>query len=115
MRTFARFGAKKLQIFRNLCYARTDKGVEPVRTFCGQGKRESIFRDFVCTSFMDGPLQGFINSTHFERIKLLNILVHTSFVRIKWKNGLSELSEDIMVVCFVPFLAAVVQIIRFPN
>jgi len=38
---------------------RTDKGrrVEPRRTFCGQeGEGSSIFRDFVRTSFMDGPL-----------------------------------------------------------
>jgi len=36
---------------------RTDKGgreVAPVRTFCEQGW-ESIFRDFVQTSFIDGP------------------------------------------------------------
>jgi len=31
-----------------------EEGVEPVRTFCGQGGRGSIFRDFVRTSFMDG-------------------------------------------------------------
>jgi len=33
---------------------RGEKGVTPVRTFCGEG--ESIIRDFVRTSFMDGPL-----------------------------------------------------------
>jgi len=32
------------------------EGVEPVRTFCGQEERGSIFCDFVRTSFMDGPL-----------------------------------------------------------
>jgi len=26
-----------------------------MRTFCGQGERGSIFRDFVRTSFIDGP------------------------------------------------------------
>jgi len=39
---------------------RTNKGgggVEPVRSFYGQGGRRSIFRDFVRISFMDGPLQ----------------------------------------------------------
>jgi len=29
--------------------------VEPVRTFCRQGGGESIFRDFMRTSFTDGP------------------------------------------------------------
>jgi len=31
------FWHKKLRIFLNLWCIRTDKGVEPVRTFCGQG------------------------------------------------------------------------------
>jgi len=43
------FWSKKLWIFRNLWCIR--RGVEPVRTFFGQGG--SIFRDFVRTSFMD--------------------------------------------------------------
>jgi len=30
-------------------------GVEPVRTFCGQKEKGSIFRNFVQTAFMDGP------------------------------------------------------------
>jgi len=32
-----------------------ERGTESVRTFCVQGGRGSIFRDFVRTSFMDGP------------------------------------------------------------
>jgi len=36
------------------------EGVEPVRTFFGQG--ELIFRDFVRMSFMDGPLVVNFNS-----------------------------------------------------
>jgi len=37
MRTSALFGVKKLRILQNLWYVDTDKrGVEPVRTFCGQ-------------------------------------------------------------------------------
>jgi len=47
------FGAKYLQFFAR---ARRE-GVESVRTFFGQGKEEAIFRDFVQTSFMDGPKQ----------------------------------------------------------
>jgi len=72
----------KLQIFQNLCYVHTDiggegisiefifvlrkcgtnnkykqtkGGVKVVWTFCGQGGQESIFREFLRTSFMDGP------------------------------------------------------------
>jgi len=57
MRTSALFGGKNIGFFE-ICDvpARTrGRGVEPVRTFCGQGGRGSIFRDFVRTSFMDGP------------------------------------------------------------
>jgi len=49
------FWYKKLPFFPNLWCVRKDRGVEPVRTFFGQGGW-SIFRDFVGTSFMDGPL-----------------------------------------------------------
>jgi len=54
-RGFLTFWRKKLWIFRNLWCVRTDKEVEPVRTFFGQGGRGSILRDFVRTSFMDVP------------------------------------------------------------
>jgi len=43
--------------FRNLWCVCTDKGVELARTFYGPGRKGSIFRDFVRTSFMDGPLK----------------------------------------------------------
>jgi len=36
-------------------HRQVEKRVEPVRIFFGQGGRESIFRDFVRTTFMDGP------------------------------------------------------------
>jgi len=52
MRTSAFFDVKNFGFFE-ICYvsART-KGVQPVRTFCGQGGGVS-FRDFVRTSFMN--------------------------------------------------------------
>jgi len=53
MRTSALFGAKKLRIFRNFWCVRTDRRVEPVRTFCGQGGQ--FFAILCRTSFMDGP------------------------------------------------------------
>jgi len=55
------FGCKKIGFFKIYSvFARTrGEGVEPVRTLCGQGGRESIFRDFVQTSFMDGLLDLF--------------------------------------------------------
>jgi len=57
---FRTIWCKKLRTFRNLWCVRSDKGgrgVDPVQTFCGRGKeRGSIFRYFVRTSFMDGPL-----------------------------------------------------------
>jgi len=57
MRTSELFG--DFSIFRNLWCDRTNKeeGVEPVRTFFGQ-EGGSIFRDFVRTSIMDGPLSN---------------------------------------------------------
>jgi len=60
MRTSAFFGAKNFGIFEIYgVSARTRReGVEPVRTFFGQGGGGSIFLDFVGTSFMDGPLSS---------------------------------------------------------
>jgi len=51
MRTFALFDA-----FMECPHGQGGREIEPVRTFCGQGGRRSIFRDFVRTSFMDGSL-----------------------------------------------------------
>jgi len=45
------FWRKKLWIFEIYGVSARTRGVEPVRTFCEQ----SVFRDFVRTSFMDGP------------------------------------------------------------
>jgi len=58
MRTSALLGAKNVGFFEiYVLSARTKvEGVEPVRRFCGQGGRRSIFCDFVRTYFMDGIL-----------------------------------------------------------
>jgi len=55
MRTFALFGAKNFGSFEiHRVSARTrGEGVETVRIFYEQGG--AIFRDFVRTSFLDGP------------------------------------------------------------
>jgi len=46
-----------------LClHGQGEKGVEPGQTFCVQGEG-SIFRDFVRTSFMEGPLLFQCHST----------------------------------------------------
>jgi len=63
MRTSALFGAKTFDFSKFMVCPHGQggeggrkRGVEPVQTFCGQGGRGgSIFRDFVRTSFMDGP------------------------------------------------------------
>jgi len=50
------FGAKNFGIFRNLWFVLADKGgLSQCRHFADKGEG-SIFRDFVRTSFMDGPL-----------------------------------------------------------
>jgi len=58
MRTSALFGAKNFGFFEIFgVSARTRReGVELVQTFCGHGGGGSIFRDFLQSSFMDGPL-----------------------------------------------------------
>jgi len=54
MRMSALFGIKKLGIL-NLWCVRTDNEGEPVRTFCGQEGRGSIFRDVLRTSLLTAP------------------------------------------------------------
>jgi len=49
------FGTKNFGFFKIYGVSAWTTGVEPVRIFCGQGGRESIFYNFVQTSFMDGP------------------------------------------------------------
>jgi len=48
------FLVQKLWIFEIYGVSVQTKGVEPVRTFCGQGGK--FFRDFMWMSFMDGSL-----------------------------------------------------------
>jgi len=57
------FGAKNIvfDIYGVSAWTR-GKGVEPVRTFCRQEERGSIFSDFVRTSFMEGHLFWFFNA-----------------------------------------------------
>jgi len=49
---------KKLRFskFMMCPHGQVGRGVEPVRTFFGQMRRVSIFRDFVQMSVMDGPV-----------------------------------------------------------
>jgi len=53
MHTSALFGAKNVRFFEIHGVPARTRGIEPVRTFCGQVG--SIFRDLVWTSFIDGP------------------------------------------------------------
>jgi len=62
MRTSALFGAKNSRILKSMC-VRTDKGVEPVRTFYGQGGRGLIFRDFFADDLYGLLIQGYNNVT----------------------------------------------------
>jgi len=59
MRMSALFGAKTSDFSKFMVYphGQEERGVEPVRTFCGQVGGGLIFRNFVLTSFIDGPLQ----------------------------------------------------------
>jgi len=50
------FWCKKFGIFRNLWCVRTDKGVEPVRTFCRQGGGVNFLR-FCADVFYGRPLK----------------------------------------------------------
>jgi len=61
MRMSALFGAKNSDFLKFIVcpLEQVGRSVEPVRTFCGQGGRRSIFRDFVRTSFMDGSIPEF--------------------------------------------------------
>jgi len=83
-RTRGKEGWASAKIFRT-----RGEGVEPVRTFCKQGGKVQFFRDFVRTSFMDGPLSIF----SFDIIRNLNklnslytytIQLNTVGVRVIW-------------------------------
>jgi len=57
MWTSSLYGERIIGFFKIFLHGQGERGIEPVRTFFGQGgKGESIFRDFVWTSFKDGPL-----------------------------------------------------------
>jgi len=60
MRTFALFGAKYFKIFEIYVVFAQTKGVEPLRTYFGQGGRGVNFSGFVRTSFIDGPFRRFL-------------------------------------------------------
>jgi len=73
MRTFALFGAKipDFSKFMVCPHGQGGRGVKAVRTFFGQKGMGSIFRKFLRTSFMDGPLR----SVYTERDRGLATLV----------------------------------------
>jgi len=49
------FWCKNIGFFEVYAVSTRTRGGEPVQTFCGQeGEGQSIFRDFVQTSFMNG-------------------------------------------------------------
>jgi len=59
MQTFCFLGAKTSDFLKLMVCLQgqgEERRVEPVRTFANKGDRGSVFRDFVRTSFMDGPL-----------------------------------------------------------
>jgi len=70
VRTSALFSTKNVgcfEIYGVSARIREGKGgIEPVRAFCGKGG--SIFRDFVRTSFMDGPLSFICTKFSYESL-----------------------------------------------
>jgi len=56
MRTSALLGSKNFGFFEIYGVSARTRRVEPVRIFCEQGRRRSIFREFLRTSFMDDRL-----------------------------------------------------------
>jgi len=56
MRTSAFYGAKDIGFFEIYGTSARAREVKLVRTFYGQGERGSIYRNFVQTTYMDGPI-----------------------------------------------------------
>jgi len=81
----------KTSDFSKFMYVQTDKrgGGEPVRTFYGQMGRRLIFRDFVPTSFKDGPLR---------KILLLLLLLQTT-VKYQIRNRFGVFRQLILFRC----------------
>jgi len=69
MRTSALFGAKKSGFFEIYGVSARTREVEPLRIFFKQRGMESIFHDFVRTSFMDGSKTNILQA---EKRKLAN-------------------------------------------
>jgi len=61
MRTSALFDAKYLRIFRNLWCVRTDKGVEPVRTFAEKGGGGQFFAILCWRLLWTAPYASLLN------------------------------------------------------
>jgi len=56
MRTFALIGEKTLDILKFMVRPHGQAGLSQCEDIVNKGGEGSIFRDFVLTSFMDGPL-----------------------------------------------------------
>jgi len=56
MSTSALFSAKTSEFSRFMVCPQDRRGVEPVRTFSGEGGEGSVYLDFMQTSVIDGPL-----------------------------------------------------------
>jgi len=99
MRTSALFGEKRFRFFEIYgVFART-RGVEPVRTFCGQGGRLVNFSRFCADAFYGRPLiiysnnlqeQIFAKQRNFKSLRQYSIKIILRFwihkVELKAKN-----------------------------
>jgi len=102
MRTFALFGTKAPDFSKFMVYSHGQEGsgVELVRTFCGQGRRGSVFRDFVRTSFIIGPLS---QTRYYHKIWacvtfLHNLEIQFATTRLMFCNKHGYDSEFTLVV-----------------
>jgi len=87
----ALFGAKNIGFFEIFdVSARTRSGVEPVRIFCRQGEKGSIFPDFVRTYFMYDPLSNRWPLHYGVLQQCVKLVITSGVARIsKWGWGLA--------------------------
>jgi len=109
MRTSALFGAKNLRLFEIFSVSARTKGqgVQPVRTFCGQGGRGK-FLWFCAEVFYGRPLMFFFKTNYLKNGVKINI-IHIQ----AWQNSMfiEYLHLQLIIICRKKFFRSMYSVL----